>query len=340
MKIIYFIIPLLLSCESNNNFFNGKFIQSKQEYKTINLDLKKINIDLIGVNSLTVIDTFIVAETGDRNDYLLATYSTNDYKLLSRFFNKGNGNNEELFISYENDNINEDGDVKMWFRTFNRLKLIDIKESSKNGNLIIDSVIDTRKFDYYGVSDYNIINDTILSGFKYSTNDIKYVHCNLKNDSVIEKFCMYNTNVLDPKLTFSNFRINKNVKKVASGMMFFNQINIFDIDGNSNSTFSTSIDKSPIQEVFVKNKSFEERITYYRYIQTTDNYILSSYSGNSGFTPCRTIHLFDWYGNLKYMLNSNKDFTYFSIDIENNQIYLYGVNETCYLASLSELGIL
>lgn len=65
MKIVYllFIVLFCFSC-NNTNIFKGQESIITQFPETIRLKGKNINLEIIGINNLYIIDTFLMAYTG------------------------------------------------------------------------------------------------------------------------------------------------------------------------------------------------------------------------------------------------------------------------------------
>ena len=271
----------------------------------------------------------------EKTDEYFTFFSKENYKTIGTFGIKGKGPGELYFPTYLQVTHNNDIEY-LWILDVGQLKF---------ARYPVDSILFVKNYKPYKyfflppelsvVQRILYINDTLLVGVS-GNNRGRLFFWNPDDNSI--KYTQFlpkiTKNMPKNKLSYaynSYIGLNPISLNIASAFVFFNQIDIFTIDGNHKKLINIEKIKQP--DLFQKDGWMlsDKTMYYYRDIFcTTDNiYVLyyghDNYSIENKYDKLKSrIFVFDWAGKFLISYNLDQPLDYFSVD-ENNGL-IYGVN--------------
>lgn len=327
MKSYLFLFLLMLyACHNGDtNLFNGPNIVVDQFPQTETPKGEKIDSEILGINDLYVIDTFLIAFKASGYNDFFEIYSTSDFKFMGKYLSKGRGPNEFLSIQYDNNFQRKNNDIILWVSdgALQKRAKLNLSKSLKTSTTICDTI-----FRIDGYDRYLNLNDSLVAKFKRIPGNISFKIQNNDNRQVISEKKLFKSYI--PR-TNSESILSMGVYKhptkniFVSNMLFFNQINVFTTDLKN--SFSISYG-SPCNIYETIKQSDTEIIIYYSSIVPTSTYIYALYINkkdnqfNCAEGPVE-IHIFTWEGEAVSKIIIPDNIIYFAVD-EKNQ-YIYGL---------------
>lgn len=343
---VLLFLSLLISCsnKSNNKITTNSF------KKTINLEKgEPIFTKEYTAKNFWLADSLLIIQT-NQDSSLFKVFSTTDLKFINTFGTKGEGPKDFLYPYTSNQVIKDSLGIKLWVNDLfkYKLSLINITESIKKGNTVIDTSFKINpKYDF--THDLIHFNDETFFGnhgpnaierfriTKYNIQKDQKTHANLlpeiENTDLLRRSAMYS-------LYFDYLAIKPDKTKLVSAMLRFNRIDFYDIDLN---IINEVIDKdehevTDVQDILHKNgKQLMDLKMYYSSIFTTNNYVYGLHRKgqpaveNGEKNIDIDIRVFDWNGNPEYLLKVPNDLTNFVVDEKNGWIYgIDSYNEKIY----------
>ena len=346
--ILLFVV-FFYSCNisDHKNIYSGntKYITSFPD--TIELVGEKIELDNIGAKSIDCVDTFLVFATSQLETFY-TVYSTQTYKHLGNFIQKGRGKNEMVNIAYPIFSKEGNGEALLFLNDIlkKEVKCLNITQSVNKNHTI---------FDEKNISIKNYLN----SKYIYPINDSIYF-CHIfdieeKNDL----YASYNKNtehlkILKDVYTTSLENIgnvfllnsyacfNPAQQKYATAMQFFNQINIYPYNSSAEA-FSLIIGNEITEIKKVEKTNMPEKKEYYEDMICTDEFLFAIYADCTRKEWATSenlsvdLHVFDWNGTPQCLIKLNEQIAKIAIDKSNNILYGMTLNEEVYKYDLQTL---
>jgi hypothetical protein len=333
MKSIYKGITFLLlltSCSDDYPpVFMGKIPTYIQFEKTYDLMGELTPIETIGIANLHVLDTFLIFSTPGL-DTLYQAYSSNDLKRVGSFIRKGDGPNElgtalkplsgerkenDMIISFYNKerrgifhfnltkSLNQGTDVFL-----DTLTLEDHTEIYRAYQLTQDEIfIDNldfinlnQLFSVYRLTDRYItqLDTAVLSGLHDQGEIFLMATCTI---------------------------FNKSIKKYAGGMIFLDQLNIYDIN-NPAKSLAVTVNNKPSSLIAASRMFMSLKKEFYVDLRESKLFLFGLYANQTrkewatGDRPGE-IHVITWEGQPVCKLSTKEKLVQIDIDPIHNVLY-------------------
>ncbi len=324
--ILGFIVCFFVACTNyHTNILNGNNIVVNDFPKTDTLKSEKLALEILGLNVVHVVDTFLVGFKGTGIDHFFEIYSLPNLHYLGKYILAGRGPNELLTLQYHNQFQKKGEEITMWISdaAVNRRILFNLTKSLQEQKTVFDTVIYIPSFNCC----FNQ-NDTLMSLFKYDGTNCKHILYNLERQTIeSERFMFKDFPALpDLKSIFGGYlAIDPRGDKYVMAMSDVNQIGIFSNDLKE--CFSISYGE-PIDIWSVLNTPDSLRIWYYSSVYCSSNYIYGLYINREArywgeHDGCVQIHMFNYVGEPIARLVIPNDIVFFAVDEEHK--YIYGV---------------
>lgn len=348
---ILLFVTFIYSCNvaEHKNIYDGyaKYITSFPD--TIELFGERIELDNVGAKSIDCVDTFLVFATSQLETFY-TVYSTQTYKHLGDFIPKGMGKNEMANIAYPIFSKERNGEALLFLNDIlnKEVKAFNITRSVNKSHTI---------FDEENIS----INNYLNSKYIYPISDSIYF-CHIfdiqqKNDF----YASYNKNTEHLKklkdvyttslenignvFLFNSYGcFNPIQQKYATAMQFFNQINIYPYNSNTEA-FSLIIGNKETEIKKVEKTNMPEKIEYYEDMICTDEFIFAIYANCTRKEWATSenlsvdLHVFDWNGTPLCLIKLNEQIAKIAFDKNSNILYGMTLNEEVYKYDLQILKL-
>lgn len=314
---------------------------SNDDFKEVNLEGESlggwVNNDVLLPNYLVLKDNLLVAIENDLrvNDQLIKIYSLSEKKKIGYYGKSGRGPGEihgglQIIHNYNNNNS-----FSFFDFTSKKISIIDLDRVLEGESYFEPSIFKVLPPNFINLQFGSIISDTLLIGGGY-IQEGNLVFSDLENNEY--KYTDFKPEIeinfppiLKPNIYISNIAINESKKKIVSANQYFNQIEIFSLNGDLELTISGNDSDQVFQENRNEGWKSEETITYYGGVTTTDKYIMAIYynkkdhemRNNDGYYKedlKSAIRVFDWSGKPIAVLNLDKRVTSINYDEINNRI--------------------
>lgn len=326
--IFGFIVYLFVACTNyQTNILNGNNIVVNGFPKTDTLKGEKLALEILGLNVVHVVDTFLVGFKGTGIDHFFEIYSLPNLNYLGKYILAGRGPNELLTLQYHNQFQKKDGEITMWISdaAVNRRILFNLTKTLQERKTVFDTILFLPSFNCC----FNQ-NDTLVSLFKYDGTNCKHIIYNLKQHEIESDQFMFKKfpALPDLKNIFGGYlAIAPGGDKCVMAMSDVNQIGIF--SNVSNESFSISYGE-PVDIWSVLNTPDSLRIWYYSSVYCSPNYIYGLYIDKEArywgaHEGCVQIHIFNYAGEPISRLIIPNDIVFFAVDEEHK--YIYGVKK-------------
>ena len=336
ITLLPFFLLLAVGCNQSYNFFNGKYLYSPYNGIVDHLNGEVVDIDILGFKILWIEDSVLLVSTRQDPQKLVSAYSLHDYHpLYEGLILKGRGPNEFLNVSFVSSFTDSVG-IKIWLSVDYGQKLlcIDLTCSIKNQNLVIIKEIDLSQLeDLFALFRISVQCDTsiILERIYSNVHITNYNPVSKKETSIGWLYSeeIDRSNVTDIASTGFFFDAEKSF--LISGMLFFNQINFFDLRYPEQS-FSTSTAKKSTHYYLINQVEVGVRPQYYYGPIDGHNMLIFGYlNGKNQYgyesTENNFLHIVDWNGKTRHVFLLDRPFTGDAFDKRTG--YLYGTdNET------------
>jgi hypothetical protein len=337
-KINYFFIfitILISSCNHNNKNFNNKEFK-----KSFSVNGKVILDNNVNISKFFIVDTLLLAKL-EGDDYHYIVFNSKTLNPLGKLAKKGKGPNEFPDVLQYEHHIAKNNQLKIWVYGWNthKIYLINISNSIKNQNTIIDTVLKLApqiKFNFLFVTDnYKVIGNTINT-----TTDMKRLLIyDIEKNKIIKEvnpFPKIENNNEDIAFIFykynwlflSSLASNPNFTKFASAMLYFNRIDIFDKNGNIINSYEgkNNITKTEIDGFFsTEIGNYANIKKYYSGTTSSGNFIYTIYYNKKASKSAESlpvkIRIFNWNAELVCELNIPNHLTSIAIDEKNGIMY-------------------
>jgi hypothetical protein len=346
MKRLYIIfyltllIPIFICCNDRSKSKNEILIDNGKNEKEIkmlegtNIVINDNYIDMKGAimeySKNKNILVFRNAEYNNNKSYYLI-YSIDNNKIIKEFGKKGQGPNELIHPSMI---VNNEYDNKFGYLVdFGNYKLYDI---DNDYNLIYNHKIEWAE--NLNVLDLFPINDSTFIALTHNSKNGLYI--NIVSNNNIKQ--LYDLSILSSVNFFyaytGTLQINFKLERMMYAYKFFNEIHIFDFNGNNIKKIigkDKNRNKGNGTEEWLDNPNTS---MYYMRSYSTDKYIYLLYAEertlSEPFKEYTIIDQYDWEGNFinKYKLDKSygilcvddetKIFYYLTSD-EDDPLYIY-----------------
>lgn len=332
MKLYLYILLLLIlyAChDGNTNVFNNNNNTIINQFPNTQAPLgEKIDLEIIGVNDLFVIDTFLITFKPSGYNNFFEIYSTTDYKYLGKCLSKGRGPNEFLSIQYLGEYSISNNDILLLISDgiLQKGARLNLSQSLKQDTTICDTIFRTYNSDRsFSLNDssYALFNP-IPGNFNFTIqSNNKQI---ISETKLLRSFISKST----PNFLLSMGIIKHPTKNIfASNMLFFNQINIFSSDMKKNFSISYG---SPINIFKTINQPDTSVILYYSSLVATSSYIYALYTNKKvdhfyHGTGSTEVQIFNWNGQPISKIIIPENIIYFGVDEKHKYIYGLKGNE-------------
>lgn len=333
----------ILLCISLFTACTGKSILKDSEIRYIQnfpftqtISGEKINLELLGVSTFFIIDTFLITKNHNM-DYYLTIYSLNHLYKIKSFIPHGRGANEFLDFTYCDYYQKDSNQIHLYFTDINQRALFefDLTQSLAQGKTITSPLANFRSVYFKtkyknGMTIYSRTYDPVKK-------ELSYVRHNLQ-DSVFERFILYeNINDLSHNKVGSADKIKPNFTKLAQAMIQFDQINIIDFKNRKNISITTSNHFTQQSD-----NNNQEPIIYYSDLACSNEYIYALYPKQpitqwSVKEKKSEIQVFTWEGEAVCKILIPEYLLYIQVDKENKLLYGLNANEEIFLYHLPKM---
>ncbi len=327
LYIIISILALIFAChDGNTNVFCGENTIIT-DFPTIQTPKsERINIEIMGLNNLYVVDTFLIAFKASGYNDFFEIYSTNDFRYLGNFLSKGRGPNEFLSIQYYDNYSKKNKDFILWIsdNALQKRAQFNLTQSIKKQQVVCDTIF-RNKFSFLCVN----INDSIIMTANPIPGNIEYQMENTNTKETISGGKFFKSFL--PKTTNNNTLSMGIVKHPTNDIFacipnFFNQINFFSPNQEKHSSVSY---QQPINILTTTKQPDSLLIAYYSTYSPTSKYIYALYANQKEIlypywqAPIE-IHAYNWEGKPMSKIIVPDSIVYFAVD-EKHQC-IYGIN--------------
>jgi len=333
-KIILLSVILWLAagCNQSYNFFNGPFRHESFTGTVEELSFEPVDIDNLGIKELWIEDTLLFVAMYQNPEKLLSVYSLTDYRLVyDGLVLLGRGPNECLDINFVSSYTDSSG-VKLWLTANVQSKMlcIDVTRSLSDEKLVVIKEIDLSLIeDSFSLFKVLVQSDTSFVLIKWYNNTQVSTYNPLTNKETLVGW-LYTTDVDRRNITdlSAGFLLEPNKSIVASGMLFFDQINFYHFNDPQKS-FSVSTAKEATHYNLVQPVEAAQRPRYYRMLCSVDEVIAINYLNKRNMyeevsVENNYVHIVDWNGKFLRVLHLDRSFVGEAFDKRTG--YLYGVD--------------
>ncbi len=335
MKTFFLFVAFLIftSCHNGNtNVSTGNNTIIYDFPVTQTVESEKIDLEILGVNTLLICDTFLIGYKASGYNDFFEIYSIGNLQYLGKCLSRGKGPNEFLSIDYDQNFLLENGNIVLWVSdpVLQKWALLNITQSLRTGRTICDTI-------FRIASDYKYfqMNDSMVLLQKYVPGNICLSVQNQHTGQTIQEYEFYKSYI--PKsipISLLGMGITKHPEKdlFVGNMLYFNQINVFSSDMKTNFTLSY---QPPIDIFETAGLLDSDFILYYLSLRVSSEYIYALYLNKKlGLYPHEEgeteIHVFNWEGAPIARIRIPDNIIYFTVDEKHRYIYGLKGNEELY----------
>ena len=335
MRTFFLFVAFLIftSChngKTNVSTGNNTIINDFPVTQTV--ESEKIDLEILGVNTLLICDTFLIGYKASGYNDFFEIYSIGNLQYLGKCLSRGKGPNEFLSIDYDQNFLLENGNIVLWVSdpVLQKRALLNITQSLRTGRTICDTI-----FRVASDCSYFQVNDSMVLLQKYVPGNICLSVQNQYTGQAIQEYEFLKSYI--PKsipLPLLSMGITKHPAKdlFVGNMLFFNQINVFSSDMKTN--FSLSY-QPPIDIFETAHLPDSDFILYYLSLRVSSEYIYALYLNKKlGLYPHEEgeteIHVFNWEGAPIARIRIPDNIIYFTVDEKHHYIYGLKGNEELY----------
>lgn len=328
--VFVFLIFFGAACTNyHTNILVGTNIVIDGFPKSDTLKSEKLDLEILGLNVVYVVDTFLIGFKGTGIDHFLEIYSLPNLYSCGKYISSGRGPNELLTLQYDNQFQKNGEEITMWISdgAVNKCVLFNLTKSLRKQEAVFDTVIHIPSFNCC----FNQ-NDTLMNLFRFDETNCKYMLYNLKQRRTESEQFIFKTfpALPDLKSIFGGYiAVNPEADKCVIAMSKVNQIGIF---SNAMKECLSISYGEPVDIWNVLNMPDSLRIWYYSSVNCSSNYIYGLYVGresrywgkHDGYVQ---IHVFNYLGEPVCCLFIPDDIVFFAVDEEHKCIYGVKRNE-------------
>lgn len=331
MRFFHHIAILLLlvglhSCSSGNSF-KGRF-RTVERVEPIKVECEKLECDAAGAVMGFVADSLYIFYTPMHPDYHLAISRSKDMTPIARIAHIGRGPNEFTDISPSDRVIRDDSGIYFWLHDLAKEQMVRVNllESCKQGFIAVDSIISLSELSRSGeemlkgsLVEFEPLNDSlaVVQTYQHEGWQNRFLY-DYRNRKVAYDYTALFEKIERVDLNGMGIYVKPSGDKVLMNSVVFNQLNICDVDGGK--PFSISYRKTPLTVANLSTLSGEELM---RKMASelhscgeaiTDKAIVVNYLDRRAGKS--ELHIFDWEGGLKHILQPDCVMRNISIDDE------------------------
>ena len=329
--IAILLLAGLQACSSGNSF-KGRF-RTVERVEPIKVECERLKCEADGAVTGFVADSLYIFYTPMHPDYHLAIGRCEDMTSIARIAHVGRGPNEFTMISPSDRAIRDDNGVYIWLHDLDRGQMVkvNLSESCRKGQISIDSTISLKEHQDSQLEilkgsmvEFSPINDSlaVVQTYQQGVGQNRLLY-NYRTHSVAYDYTPLFERVERVDLNGMGIYVKPSGDKVLMNPAVFNQLNICDIDGEN--SFSISYRKTPLTVAELSVLSGEELMqkmvseSSICGVAMTDNAIVVNYLDRRAGKS--ELHIFDWEGELKHILQPDCVMRNISIDDEGR---IYG----------------
>ncbi|WP_421978326.1 BF3164 family lipoprotein [Roseivirga seohaensis] len=303
--------------------------------KNESLKHSKIQInEVLYPESIHLIGDLVVI-MDQKSDYAVHFFKLSDWSLIAQYGTRGDGPAEVQTLKFHGQSVKENNETYLWFSDFKTFQLKKISLSGMISNIDTEPVI-TYKLppelamiykDIYAISKTEFIGTVEGDVIAYSGDPKagRFFHLNINDKSIkwIPNFPEQKLQEPKDKLGYlysSKTTFNNNTHQIASGMSYFDRIDIVDVMKGKALTVVQE-DNVIVREVDLRHPSTlippdtkhyyklgysTDRFVYFLYSVTTPQQGSDFWNGLISNYPNIQLHVFDWQGNAVYQAEFDK----------------------------------
>jgi hypothetical protein len=346
----------------DRDYFNGNIQYFDDNPKVV----KKVSSKIVPLNGLNygliaIYDSLLICWNPKLPDYFFNVFHVDTGEEIGSFCRRGQGPEDAVSVNCIFQFFKKENDIMTLLYAPNEAKLFfwNINQSIRSGSSVFDTIVafNNKGYEY---KSYQFLflqaKDTLLgyvqSNFlsEQEASTPFYEKRTIYTNEVLQKYPVYKTETVrneatSPRSFFYSWSAMKpDGSKIVQAMYDFPQINILD-------TYTGDIMGYRMKNSF-KNFSFETKLpsthAYYNSVQADDYYIYAAYWGKEqwrlrdedAMPDLRTIHVFNWEGELLYELQTDRVFFRIWLDQVRNRLYTQNHDtDEVYYVDLNELNV-
>ena len=335
MRFFHHIAILLLlvglhSCSSGNSF-KGRF-RTVERVEPIKVECERLKCEAAGAVMGFVADSLYIFYTPMHPDYHLAISRSKDMTPIARIAHVGRGPNEFTDISPSDRVIRDDSGIYFWLHDLAKKQMVRVNllESCKQGFIAVDSIISLSELSRSGeemlkgsLVEFEPLNDSlaVVQTYQHEGWQNRFLY-DYRNRKVAYDYTTLFEKIERVDLNGMGIYVKPSGDKVLMNSVVFNQLNICDVDGGK--PFSISYRKTPLTVAELSVLSGEELMQKMALessicgVAMTDKAIVVNYLDRRAGKS--ELHIFDWEGELKHILQPDCVMRNISID-DKGRIY-------------------
>lgn len=290
------------------------------------LTAQKLPIDVLNPTGIVSLDTFLIL-VQRHEEAMLRIYSSRSNQFLGAILQKGEGPDEVLLFNRLNQNGMYDGDAKLWIQSFATfMGLLNVNKSLEQNKTVFDkkySFHNTRKTIFlqsnvvFNLNDstFLLAKDPVRSEtFEKNPNPF-YVKLNYNTENVSDTLYYFNfSNIkMGNEPLFSGYQALKPDKsKVALFHTYMDAFTIIDLE--TGKKYQYGLSRTGLDPEFAMSR--KKQIHYEACATDSLLFGLKKDEKQNGY-----LHIYDWDGNEKQILNLNAHVLFFSVDEQNKSLY-------------------
>lgn len=328
-NFLLFLMLLFFAChDGNTSIFDAQNVVVPNFPEVQNLQGEKMDLEILGVNDIYVVDTFLIAFKATGYNNFFEVYSTISHQYLGKFLEQGRGPNEFLSVQYNYEFYRKNDNIILFVLDGAQQKraCFNLTQSLKRNQAICDTIYRIRtSYNYFNLNDSlhaqlrPVLSNWIWEIQRNDGNQILAEYKILK--SYVPK--SISVNALAAGAIKHPFR-----NDFVCNLLHFNQLNIFSVDRQKNVSISYG---EPINIFETLKRPDSELMNYYVSMVPTAEYIYALYVGKPDkqypyWEGAVEIHVYDWEGQPISKMAIPENIIYFAVDEINK--YIYGLKIT------------
>lgn len=347
MKVVFLIFLFVLifqACrDGQTSVFCGEYVIVNDFPIIQTPQSEKLDIEIMGLNQLYVVDTFLIAFKASGHNDFFEIYSTNDFRYLGHYLSKGRGPNEFLSVQYYDNYYQKNDDIILWIsdHALQKKAQFNLTQSVKQQKTVCDTIF---RFSCSLSSSYQNINmnDSIVVITYHVPGNIKYLVENSRTHQVISEGEFLKSNLpqrVDDCIL--NMLMVKHPERelIACFPMCFNQINLFSPKLGECSSISYQL---PVDRFKVANQPDSLLVAYYSTFSPTSQNVYALYVNQQQkkypyWDLPIEIHEYDWCGKPVSKICLPNNIVYFAVDEKHQCIYAMNAVEEIFRYKVIEI---